>query len=94
MKLAKFENQNPPRKQDENQNFEEESKQLYEKYLIDFERQNTTQIWSRELYNKTNPQNLIRYYISEVYQFFNNGSTMVYEKSHTEKTNDEKGTDY
>ena len=71
---------------------EQESKQLYEKYLIDFERQNHNPNMEsyRELYNKTNPQNLIRYYISEVHQFFNNELTMVYEKSHTEKTNDEK----
>ena len=71
---------------------EEDSIQSYEKYLIDFESQNhnpNTESY-RELYNKTNPQNLIRYYISEVYQFFNNELTMVYEKAHTEKTNDEK----
>lgn len=71
---------------------EEEAKQSYEKYLIDFEHQNHNPNLEsyRELYNKTNPQNLIRYYISEVYQFFDNELTMVYEKLYIEKTNDEK----
>lgn len=71
---------------------EEESIQSYETYLIDFESQNHNPNMEsyRELYNKTNPQNLSRYYFSEVYQFFNNDLTMVYENLNTEKIHDEK----
>lgn len=62
---------------------EEDFEQSYATYLIDFEKENynpNCKAYMR-LFKKIDPKNLIRYPISEVYEFFNNDVKCVYKNN-------------
>ena len=73
---------------------EEVTKQSYDQYLIDFESENYNPNMDsyRKFHEKTDPRSLICHSISEVYQWFNNKLTLVYENAKSTKTVDEKAS--
>jgi hypothetical protein len=64
----------------------------YKAYLSDFEIENFNPHLNeyKRLYRKVNPKNLIRYPISEVYQFFEEEITCVYKNTNIRKNSLEK----
>jgi hypothetical protein len=70
---------------------EENFEQSYATYLIDFEKENynpNCKAYMR-LFKKIDPKNLIRYPISEVYEFFNNEVKCVYKNNTIRKKSSE-----
>ena len=75
---------------------DEETRQMYEPYLLDFEKKNFNPNLKEyiKLYRMVNPRNLKRFPISKVYQYFEGEVKLVFKNQHIRKNSLEKDYSY